>query len=80
MALPTATPVTNPDELTVAMEVLLLLHAPLPPLNTTEFAVYVVVPPTHKAAVPVTEPMLALGLVVIAADLDTVPPQPPVIV
>ena len=39
LALPAATPVTTPDELTVAIAVLLLLQAPAPPLNTTELAV-----------------------------------------
>ena len=39
LLVPAETPVTNPvDELTVATAVLLLLHAPVPPLNTTEFA------------------------------------------
>ena len=36
---PIETPVTNPDELTVAIPVLLLLHAPVPPLRTTALAV-----------------------------------------
>ena len=36
---PEATPVTSPvDELTVAIAVLLLLQAPVPPLITAEFA------------------------------------------
>ena len=37
-ALPAATPVTTPDDVTVAIDVLLLLHDPVPPLNTTVFA------------------------------------------
>ena len=35
---PDVTPVTNPDELTEAIPELLLLHAPVPPLRTTELA------------------------------------------
>ena len=77
---PAATPVTTPPEVTVATPVLLLLHAPVPPLVTTEPAVYVVVLPIHIEAVPVTEPTLALGIIVIACNADFVPPQPPVIV
>ncbi len=75
-----ATPVTNPDELTVAIPVLLLLQAPVPPLRTTELAVYVAVPPIHSGLIPVTEAILAFGFIVTACCLDTVPPQPPVIV
>ena len=39
LLVPAATPVTNPEELTVATAVLLLLHAPVPPPSTTELAV-----------------------------------------
>ena len=39
LQLPAATPVTTPPEVTVAIPVLLLLHAPVPPLVTTEPAV-----------------------------------------
>ena len=39
LQVPAATPVTDPvDEFTVAIPVLLLLQAPVPPLSTTEFA------------------------------------------
>ena len=59
---PAVTAVTAPVvELTVAMAVLLLLHAPVPLLKTTVFAAYVAVVPTHNGVVPVTEPMLAFG-------------------
>ena len=37
--LPPATAVTFPEEFTVAIFVLLLLHAPVPPLNTVELVV-----------------------------------------
>ena len=59
---PPATAVTRPDEaFTVATEVLLLLHAPVPPLRTTVLALYVAVALTHKGVVPETEPMVAFG-------------------
>ena len=61
---PAATAVATPEELTVAMAVLLLLHAPVPPLNTTVFAVYCDVAPTHNDEVPVTDATLAAGLAV----------------
>ena len=78
---PAATPVTTPvEELTVAIAGALLLQAPVPPLSTTVLAVYVVVPPIHRGLVPVTDAILALGLIVTACCADTVPPQPPVIV
>ena len=80
LQVPAATPVTNPDELTVATAVLLLLHDPVPPPNTTELAVYVAVPPIQSGLMPVTEAMLAFGVIVNDCCLDTVPPQPPVIV
>ena len=38
LALPAVTPVTTPDDVTVATDVLSLLHDPVPPLNTTVFA------------------------------------------
>ena len=62
---PAATPVTTPPEVTVATPVLLLLHEPVPPLVTTEPAVYVVELPIHIEDVPVTEPTLAFGVIVI---------------
>ena len=61
LQLPPATAVTTPVvEFTVAIEVLLLLHAPVPPLKNTVLAVYVVVPPTQIGLVPDTEAILAL--------------------
>ena len=36
---PAVIPVTNPDAFTVAIAALLLLHAPVPPPNTTVLAV-----------------------------------------
>ena len=80
LALPDDTPVTTPDELTVAIAVLLLLHAPVPPINTIELAVYVAMAPKHTGDEPVTEATLALGLMVTTADFDTVPPHPPLTV
>ena len=38
LLVPAVTPLTKPEVLTVATAVLLLLHAPVPPLNTTELA------------------------------------------
>ena len=67
-------------EFTVATAALLLLHAPVPPLNTTVFAVYVAVPAIHSGVVPDTEAILAFGLIVTDCCADTVPPQPPVMV
>ena len=65
LQVPAATAVTTPeDALTVATPVLLLLHAPLPPLNNTSFALNVVVVPMHMPEAPVTEPMLEFGYVV----------------
>ena len=59
---PAVTAVTAPVvELTVAMAVLLLLHAPVPPLKTTPVVLYVAVAPAHNGLSPVTEPMLAFG-------------------
>ena len=71
---------TSPAALTVAIAALLVLQAPLPPLRTTPFAVYVAVPPMHKGEDPLTDVMAAFGLIVTARRADTVPPQPPVIV
>ena len=62
---PAATAVTAPDDaFTVATDVLLLLHAPVPPLKTTVFAVYCVVVPAHNGEVPVTDATLAAGVAV----------------
>ena len=77
---PPLTPVTNPDELTVATELLLLLHDPVPPPRTTKFAVNVVVAASHIGEDPVTEPILATLVTVTSCCAKTVPPQPPVIV
>jgi hypothetical protein len=77
---PTDTPVTNPDALTVATNVLLLLHAPVPPLKTIPFAVYVAVLVIQSGLVPVTDATLALAFIVIDCSAVFVPPQPPVIV
>ena len=77
MALPIATAVTTPDDVTVAIDVLLLLHAPVPPPNTTEPAVYVALAPTHNGLEPVTDATLAFGLTVKAWCALTVLPQPP---
>ena len=64
---PAAIPVTTPvDELTVAIAVLLLLQAPVPPPKTTPVVVYVAVAPIHSGVVPVTDVILALGLMVTA--------------
>ena len=72
LLVPAPTVVTTPvEELTIATPVLLLLHVPVPPESTTVLAVYVVVPGTDKGVVPVTEPMLALGLTVRFANEET---------
>ena len=66
--------VTTPvPAFTVATPVLSLLHAPVPPPNTTELAVYVVVAPTHTGVVPVTDAMLAFGVTVINCLAEAVP-------
>ena len=78
---PADTPVTKPvDEFTVAIVGALLLHVPAPPLRTTALAVKVVVPVIQRELKPVTEPILALGDIVIDRGIETVPPQPPVMV
>jgi hypothetical protein len=77
---PAATPITNPDALTVAIDALLLLHAPVPPPRTTPVVVYVAVAPIHRGVVPVNDVIAALGVIVTPCCADTVPPQPPVIV
>jgi hypothetical protein len=66
LQLPPEMPVTTPVEgSTVAMPVLLLLHAPVPPPRTTVLAVYVVVVFIQIGLVPETEAILALGVIVI---------------
>ena len=77
---PAPTPVTNPEALTVATEALLLLQAPVPPPRTTPVVVYVAVAPIHSGVVPVTDVILAFGIIVTACCAVFVPPQPPVIV
>jgi hypothetical protein len=52
---PEETPVTNPDEFTVATAGLLLLQAPVPPLRTNPLTVNVVVAPMHIGLEPVTD-------------------------
>ena len=73
-------PVTNPAALTVATAGLLLLHAPVPPLSTMPFAVYEAVPPIHNGDKPVTEAIVAFGLIITGCRAETVPPQPAVTV
>ncbi len=77
---PAATAVTSPvDEFTVATDVLLLLHAPVPPLKTTVFAVYCAVAPAHNGEVPVTDATLALGVTVSTAGILDPDVQPAVV-
>ena len=80
LAVPLVNAVTSPDELTVATALLLLLHEPVPPLKTTELELYVAVPPMHKAAVPVTDAILAFGLIVTVCWAEALLPQPPLMV
>ena len=78
LQVPADTAVTTPvDEFTVAMPVLLLLHAAVPPANTTVLAVYVAVAATHKGVVPDTEATLALVLIVIATGVLVADAQAP---
>ncbi len=78
---PAEIPVTTPvDEFTVATAVLLLLQVPVPPPKTTELAKKVVDPEIHIGLDPVTEAILALGLIVIDCCAVFVPEQPPVMV
>ena len=77
---PGESPVTEPEEFTVAMAGLLLLQAPVPPFKTTPLAVYTVVAPIHKGLIPVTEMTEEFGPIVIVCCADVIPPQPPVIV
>ena len=80
LALPADTPVTSPlVRPTVAMAVFPLLHVP-PVVPIPVGMLYVVLPPIHTDDEPVTEAMLAFGLIVIACWADTVPPQPPLMV
>ena len=79
--MPAATAVTTPvEEFTVATPVLSLLHAPVPPPNTTEPTVYVVVDPIHCGVVPaVTVPALAVGVTVRVTETPEVPLHPVVV-
>ena len=65
VAVPALTAVTTPLAFTVATPVLLLLHAPEPPPNTTPLAEYVAVPPIHNGLVPLTPLTAAFGVTVI---------------
>lgn len=68
VALPAATPVTTPAALTLAIDVLLLVHAP--PLTAS---VNVDVAPAQMVDAPVTVPADGNGLTVIAFVALTVP-------
>ena len=59
VVVPEATPVTTPEALTVAADVLLLLHTP-PPVAS----LIVVVAPGHTVVVPVMDPADGNGLTV----------------
>ena len=59
MTVPPATPLTIPDELTVALAVLLLLHVP-----PAVASLNVVVAPLHTDAVPVIVPAVGAALTV----------------
>lgn len=65
---PAATPVTVPDELTVATPGELELH--IPPLTTS---LKIVVPPIHVAAVPVIVPAVAPTVTASVAEHDEDP-------
>ena len=62
VVVPEATPVTTPEALTVAADVLLLLHTP-PPVASLS----VVVALAHTVVVPVIEPADGSGLMVTIA-------------
>src|SRR5690606_26527668 len=80
-AVPGPVAVTIPEVgSTVATFVLSLLHVPVPPDCTCPLAVYRAVAPTQSGLVPVTDATDELGSTKIDVDLDTVPPQPPVMV
>jgi len=66
-AVPAATPLTTPDELTVAIPVLLLLH--VPPVTAS---VNVVVDPVHIMSVPLMIPGKGNGLTVMTWVAATV--------
>ena len=80
LVLPAATAVTVPLAATVAVAVVLLDQAPVPPPNTTPLAVYAALAPIHSGDVPVTDVTTALGVTVSACSEDLVPPHPPVMV
>jgi hypothetical protein len=81
LQLPAATADTSPvEELTVATAVLLLLHTPVPPPKTTELAEYIAIPLLQSGVAPLTEAMLAFGLIVTDCWAVLVPLHPPVIV
>ena len=68
VVVPAATPFTEPEALTVAAAVLVLLHTPpvVPSLND-------VVEPAHTVAAPLIEPADGNGLTVITRVAATVP-------
>ena len=72
LAVPPDKPVTIPAELTVATLALSLLQLPVPPLNTTEFAVYAAELPEQIADVPVTDATFALGLTVTVVTFEVI--------
>ncbi len=77
LAVPALTAVTNPLELTVAINGALLLQAPEPPPNTTPLAVTVVVAPIHNGLVPpVTDVIATFGVTVIVWKALAGPLQP----
>lgn len=81
LAVPAETAVTKPaDGSTVATELLLLLHDPVPPPRTTPFAVKVAVSPTQSGLLPLTELTAASGVTVKVAEAVGVPLQPPLMV
>ena len=79
LQVPTPVAVTKPvEELTVATNSSLLLHAPVPLPNTTPLAVQVVVAPTHNGLVPpVTEDISEMAITVIDCCAEGMPLHPP---
>jgi hypothetical protein len=76
VATPAATPVTTPEEFTVAIPVLLLVHEKVPgPPDAV--ATKVVVPPTQIPCVPVIPVTLGAAFTVIDPVAVRVPPEQP---
>ena len=73
VAEPTATPVTTPEALTVAMELLDEVHAP----PVSPFDVIVVIFPTHTLAVPLKVPASGPGVTVTENVARSDPRQDP---